>query len=66
VRWPQAVRAGDALRARSETLSKRASRSQPGRGVVECRYTLLNQRNEVVFTCRSINLIEARHQATQP
>jgi acyl dehydratase len=60
VRWPHPVRAGDTLRARSETLGKRASRSEPGRGVVECRYTLLNQRNEVVFTCRSINLIEAR------
>lgn len=60
VRWPAPVRAGDALRARAETLSKRASRSDPTRGVVECRYTLLNQRDQIVFTCRSINLIETR------
>jgi acyl dehydratase len=58
VRWPHAVRAGDTLRARAEALAKRPSRSDQGRGVVEYRYTMLNQRDEVVFTCRSINLIE--------
>jgi acyl dehydratase len=60
VRWPNPIRAGDTLRARSETLSKRPSRSEPTRGIVECRYTMLNQRDEIVFTCRSINLIEVR------
>jgi acyl dehydratase len=60
VRWPEAVRAGDQLRARAECLSKRESGSQPRRGVVEMRYTLLNQRDAVVFTCRSINLVERR------
>ncbi len=60
VRWPEAVRSGDQLRARAECLSKRESHSQPTRGVVEMRYTLLNQRNAVVFTCRSINLVERR------
>jgi acyl dehydratase len=34
------------------------------RGIVEYRYTLLNQRNEVAFTCRSINLIEMRPNAS--
>ncbi len=60
VRWPHPVRAGDSVRARSEALAKRLSRSDPGRGVVEYRYSLLNQRDELVFTCRSINLIEVR------
>jgi len=60
VRWPHAVRAGDRVRARSEALAKRLSRSKPERGVVEYRYSLLNQRDELVFTCRSINLIEVR------
>lgn len=59
-RWPNPIRAGDALRARSEYLAKRRSRADPARGIVECRYTLLNQRAETVFTCRSINLIEVR------
>ncbi len=62
VRWPQAVRAGDTLRARAECLGKRASGSDPSRGVVEYRYTLLNQRDETVFTCRSINLVETRRR----
>jgi hypothetical protein len=44
-------------------LSKRVSRSDPSRGIVECRYTLLNQRDEVAFTCRSVNLIEMRPRA---
>jgi len=58
VRWPHAVRAGDALRARAEALTKRRSRSDPARGVVEYRYSLFNQLDQVVFTCRSINLIK--------
>jgi len=59
-RWPNPVRAGDELRARTEILGKRPSRSHPERGVVECRYLLLNQRGETVFTCTSVNLIETR------
>lgn len=62
VRWPTAVRAGDTLRARAECLAKRASGSDPSRGVVEYRYTLLNQKDETVFTCRSINLVETRRR----
>ena len=60
VRWPNPVRAGDGLRARAETLSKRPSGKDRSRGIVECRYSLLNQRDETVFTCRSINLVALR------
>jgi acyl dehydratase len=60
VRWPNPVRAGDELRARAECLAKRLSRSDPGRGIVEYRYTLLNQRDETAFTCRSVNLVAVR------
>lgn len=60
VRWPHPVRAGDRLRARYECLAKRQSRSRPERGVVEMRYTLINQNDETVFTCRSINLVALR------
>jgi acyl dehydratase len=63
VKWPTAVRAGDRLRARYECLSKRPSGSDPTRGVVEFRYTLLNQRDETAWTCRSINLIETGRRA---
>ena len=58
VKWPVAVRAGDRLRARAECLAKRPSSSDPTRGIVEFRYTLLNQRGETAWTCRSINLVE--------
>jgi acyl dehydratase len=57
VRWPNPVRAGDCLRARAEALAKRPSGKDPSRGIVEYRYTLLNQHNDTVFTCRSINLV---------
>ena len=58
VRWPVALRAGDEVRARWECVGLRPSGSDPGRGVVEMRYTLENRRGEVVFTCLSINLVE--------
>jgi acyl dehydratase len=60
VRWPNPVRAGDTLRARSEALRKRLSRKDPKRGIVEYRYTLLNQHEETAFTCCSINLVALR------
>jgi len=58
VRFPKAVRPGDTLRAKAQCLSKRLSGSDPRRGVVVYQYTLLNQDDEVVFTCRSTNLVE--------
>src|SRR5690348_7956688 len=64
VRFPKPVRAGDALRARARCLSKRPSRKDPARGVVVFEYTLLNQRGETVFTCRSTNLVERRPVVT--
>jgi acyl dehydratase len=60
VRFPKAVRPGDTLRAKAQCLSKRLSGSDPRRGVVVCQYTLLNQDDEVVFTCRSTNLVERK------
>jgi acyl dehydratase len=60
VRWKVAVRAGDTLRARSECLTKRESGSDPRRGVVEYRYSLVNQRGETAWECVSVNLVERR------
>ncbi len=60
VRFPRAVRAGDVLRAHARCVCKRPSRKEPNRGVVVFDYTLLNQRDETVFSCRSTNLIERR------
>jgi acyl dehydratase len=58
VTGPPAGRAGDQLRARAMGLAKRPSQSDPTRGVVEFRYELLNQREQIAWTCRSINLVE--------
>lgn len=63
VRWPKAVRAGDALRATSEVLEKRPSASDPSRGVAVFLYQLINQHDECVFSCRSINLVRRRAPA---
>ena len=63
VRFPKPVRPGDSLRAHARCLSKRPSGKDPRRGVAVYQYTLLNQRGETVFTCRSTNLVERRRTA---
>ncbi len=57
VRWPQALKAGDQIYATSEILELRVSGSDPERGIAVYLYRLINQHNEEVFSCRSINLI---------
>ena len=52
VRFPKPVFQGDTLRVRSEVLNKRPSKSRPGQGIVEFRHEAINQRDEVVATCR--------------
>ena len=56
--WPTPLRADDVVRARAACVSKRLSRGDTRRGVVETRYTMVNHHAEVVFGCLSINLIE--------
>ena len=48
LRWPRPVRPGDALRAQSEILEVRASRSRPGEGLIKVRTTTRNQDGDVV------------------
>jgi acyl dehydratase len=54
--WPRPVRPGDELRAESEILALRLSKSRPGFGVVKVRVTTYNQANEAVqiFTANLI------------
>lgn len=63
VRFPLALRGGDTVRAHAVCLSKRISGTRPERGVVTFLYELFNQRDQLVFTCRSTNLIERRPPA---
>lgn len=58
--WPQPVRPGDVLNAEVEVLTKRASGSKPGFGIVKIRTTTRNQRGEAVQTMVSNILIRRR------
>jgi acyl dehydratase len=49
VTLPAPVFAGDTIRAETEILAKRESRSRPGQGIVTVRTRGLNQRGEVVI-----------------
>ena len=49
VRLPAPVFAGDTIRAETEILAKRESKSRPGQGIVTVRTRGLNQRDEVVI-----------------
>jgi itaconyl-CoA hydratase len=49
VRLPAPVFAGDTIRAETEVLEKRESRSRPGFGIVSVRTRGLNQHDEVVI-----------------
>ena len=49
VRLPAPVFAGDTIRAETEVLEKRESKSRPGQGVVTVRTRGLNQRDEIVI-----------------
>lgn len=66
VRWPMPTRAGDAVRARWECVDARRSASEPSRGVVQMRYTLVNERDDTLFSCLSVNLVETRPPSAPP
>lgn len=57
VRFPRPVFTGDTLRAESEVLELRPSKSRPDNGIVVFQHTAFNQRNEVVATCRRVALM---------
>ena len=51
VRFPKPVFIGDTLRAETEVVEMRPSKSRPEAGIVVFRHTAFNQRNELVATC---------------
>lgn len=60
LRWPAPVRPGDALRVEVEILELRASRSQPGQGIIRIRNTTRNQRGEIVQTMFASAMVPRR------
>jgi acyl dehydratase len=51
VKTPKPVFLGDTLRAETEVVELRTSKSRPQAGIVVFQHRLLNQRNEVVCEC---------------
>lgn len=57
---PKPVFLGDTLRATSEVVELRPSKSRPGQGIVTWKHQMLNQRDEVVCECLRSALLLAR------
>jgi acyl dehydratase len=51
VRFPKPVFIGDTLRAESEVVERRESKSRPDCGIVVFRHEAFNQRDELVASC---------------
>lgn len=60
VTFPKPVFHGDTLRATTKVLSKRESKTRTKAGIVEFEHRALNQRDEVVGSCRRAALMHKR------
>ena len=65
VRFPRPVFHGDTIRAESEVLEARASKSRPDNGIVVFQHRGYNQRDELVMTCKRSALMLRRSAAPQ-
>ena len=63
VRFPQPVFIGDTLRAETEVMERRESRSRPNCGIVVFRHVAFNQREELVASCLRSALMNKRPPA---
>ena len=57
---PKPVFIGDTIRAETEVVGLRASRSRPTAGIVTFQHRAINQRNEVVCQCSRSALIKRK------
>ena len=60
VKFPKPVFHGDTLRARTEVISVRPSKSRPDSGLVEFEHVGVNQRDDGVAVCRRTALMHRR------
>ncbi|MDF1722196.1 MAG: MaoC family dehydratase [Minwuia sp.] len=60
LRWPNPVRPGDTLYARTSVLSKRDSRSRPELGLVTMDYVVENQHGILCCAWNSVQLVMKR------
>ena len=63
---PKPVFIGDTLRAQTEVVELRPSRSRGSLGIVTFRHSLLNQRDELVCECLRIALLQRSREASDP
>jgi acyl dehydratase len=63
VRFPAPVFHGDTIRAETEVLDKRESKSRPTQGIVTLLHRAYNQRNELVAHCKRSALMLKRPTA---
>ncbi len=63
LRWLRPVFPGDTLRMRVEVLAARPMGSRPGVGLVQSRWTLLNQQGDPVLTMQGWNMFRRRDAA---
>ncbi|MNE07055.1 Bifunctional protein PaaZ [compost metagenome] len=59
---PKPVFIGDTMRAETEVIELKASRSRPTSGIVTFRHELINQHNEIVCQCLRSALLHRRPQ----
>ena len=63
VKMPKPVFIGDTLRFESVVADKRESKSRPQAGLVVFEHRAINQRDEVVCTCKRTALMQKKAQA---
>ncbi|CAN5427322.1 MaoC family dehydratase [soil metagenome] len=57
VAFPRPVFAGDTIRAETEVVALRESKSRPTQGIVTLQHIGYNQRNEIICSCRRTALM---------
>jgi acyl dehydratase len=60
VAFPRPVFAGDTIRAETEVVTLRASKSRPSQGIVTFLHRGFNQRDEEICRCRRVALMMRR------
>jgi acyl dehydratase len=60
LRWPNAVRPGDAFQVETEIVDLRPSRSKPTYGIIRLRNVTTNQRGEIVQTMTASAMVPRR------
>lgn len=64
LRWPNAVRPGDALRVETEIVEVRPSKSKPKHGIIRLRNVTTNQSGEIVQTMFANAMVPRRDNKT--